>query len=48
VCELLSVLKDEDIIRFTGLGGTTAHEPLHIIATDAYDVVLTAFNYSLL
>jgi len=47
-CELLSELKDEGIIRFAGLGGTTAYELPHIIDTGAYDVVLTAFNYSLL
>jgi aryl-alcohol dehydrogenase-like predicted oxidoreductase len=48
VCELLSELKSQGIIRFTGLGGTTAYTLAHIIATGEYDVVLTAFNYSLL
>jgi aryl-alcohol dehydrogenase-like predicted oxidoreductase len=48
VCELLEELKDEGLIRFTGLGGTTAYQLPHIIATGYYDVVLTAFNYSLL
>jgi aryl-alcohol dehydrogenase-like predicted oxidoreductase len=48
VCELLSELKAEGVIRFTGLGGTTAYTLPHIIATGEYDVVLTAFNYSLL
>jgi aryl-alcohol dehydrogenase-like predicted oxidoreductase len=48
VCELLDELKGEGIVRFTGLGGTTAYTLAHIIATGAYDVVLTAFNYSLL
>lgn len=48
VCELLDELKAEGLIRFAGLGGTTAYELPHIIATGAYDVVLTAFNYSLL
>lgn len=48
VTELLDELKSEGIIRFTGLGGTTAYELAHIIATGEYDVVLTAFNYSLL
>jgi len=47
-CELLSELKQEGIIRFSGLGGTTAYALAHIIATGEYDVVLTAFNYSLL
>jgi len=48
VNELLAELKEEGIIRFTGLGGTTAYTLPHIIATGEYDVVLTAFNYSLL
>ena len=48
VCEVLVELKSEGIIRFTGLGGTTAYTLPHIIATGEYDVVLTAFNYSLL
>jgi aryl-alcohol dehydrogenase-like predicted oxidoreductase len=48
VCELLDELKAEGIVRFTGLGGTTAYTLPHILATGAYDVVLTAFNYSLL
>ena len=46
--ELLQELKDDGIISYTGLGGSTAHELPHILATGAYDVVLTAFNYSLL
>jgi aryl-alcohol dehydrogenase-like predicted oxidoreductase len=48
VCDLLAELKSEGVIRFTGLGGTTAYTLAHIIATGEYDVVLTAFNYSLL
>ena len=48
VCDLLDQLKSEKIIRFTGLGGTTAYQLPHIMATGNYDVVLTAFNYSLL
>src|SRR5579875_713762 len=48
VNELLDELKAEGIIRFTGLGGTTAYELPRIVATGRYDVVLTAFNYSLL
>jgi aryl-alcohol dehydrogenase-like predicted oxidoreductase len=48
VVELLAELKAEDVIRYTGLGGTTAYTLAHIIATGQYDVVLTAFNYSLL
>jgi aryl-alcohol dehydrogenase-like predicted oxidoreductase len=48
VCELLDELKAEGVIRFAGLGGTTAYTLPHIISTGEYDVVLTAFNYSLL
>jgi aryl-alcohol dehydrogenase-like predicted oxidoreductase len=48
VTELLAELKSEGIVRFTGLGGTTAYELARIIDTGEYDVVLTAFNYSLL
>jgi len=48
VNELLQELKSEKIIRFTGLGGTTAYQLPRIMATGNYDVVLTAFNYSLL
>jgi aryl-alcohol dehydrogenase-like predicted oxidoreductase len=48
VTELLAELKGEGIVRFTGLGGTTAYTLARIIATGEYDVVLTAFNYSLL
>ena len=48
VTELLAELKAEGLIRFTGLGGTTAYILADIIATGEYDVVLTAFNYSLL
>ena len=48
VAELIDELKQEGIIQYTGLGGTTAYEMVHIINTGAYDVVLTAFNYSLL
>lgn len=48
VNDLLDELKAEGRIRFTGIGGTTAYELPPIIATGRYDVVLTAFNYSLL
>lgn len=48
VRELLEELKAEGIIRFAGLGGTTAYELPRIMSTGAFDVVLTAFNYSLL
>ncbi len=48
VLEVLDDLKRQGVIRFTGLGGTTAYEMPHIIKTGKFDVVLTAFNYSLL
>lgn len=48
VIELLEELKREGVIRFTGIGGTTAYTLAHLIATGSFDVVLTAFNYSLL
>jgi len=48
VMEVLDDLKRQGVIRFTGLGGTTAYEMAHIIKTGKFDVLLTAFNYSLL
>ena len=48
VRELLEELKQEGLVRWTGLGGTTVYELPRIMATGAFDVVLTAFNYSLL
>ena len=48
VLELLEQLKRDGVIGYTGLGGTTAYELAHIIRTGRFDVVLTAFNYSLL
>ena len=48
VTELLEELKEEGLIRFTGIGGTTAHEMARVISSGKFDVVLTAFNFSLL
>jgi aryl-alcohol dehydrogenase-like predicted oxidoreductase len=48
VREFLEELKQEKLISFIGLGGTTAYEMPRILAAGGYDVVLTAFNYSLL
>ena len=48
VIELMDELKRAGVIRFTGIGGTTAYTMAHLIATGRFDVVLTAFNYSLL
>jgi aryl-alcohol dehydrogenase-like predicted oxidoreductase len=48
VNELLHELKAENLVGFTGLAGTTAHEMATLIDNSDYDVVLTAFNFSLL
>lgn len=48
VIELLEELKQAGVVRFTGIGGTTAYTMAHLIASGRFDVVLTAFNYSLL
>ena len=48
VLELMADLKRDGVISYTGLGGTTAYELARIIRTGKFDVVLTAFNYSLL
>ena len=48
VMSLFQDLKRQGIVRFIGLGGTTAYLLPHIIRTGHFDVVLTAFNYSLL
>ena len=48
VLEVLDELKKQGVIRFTGIGGTTAYELAHLVRTGKFDVVLTAFNYSLL
>jgi len=46
--EVLQEMRDEGIIDYLGLGGTTAYEMAHVIRSGKFDVVLTAFNYSLL
>ncbi len=48
VLEVLEELKQRGVVRFTGLGGTTAYELPHVMRTGRFDVALTAFNYSLL
>ena len=48
VTEYLAELRAEGLVRFTGLGGTTPYILARICATGQFDVVLTAFNYSLL
>ncbi len=46
VVDLMQELKQEGLVKFTGLGGTTAYALARIMATGQYDVVLTAFNSS--
>ena len=48
VMDVLAELRDQGRIGYIGLGGTTAYELARIIQTGKFDVVLTAFNYSLL
>ena len=48
VSDLLAELKDKGLIKYIGLGGTTAYQMPRIMETGIYDVVLTAFQYSLL
>lgn len=48
VIEVMDQLKKSGTIKYTGLGGTTAYEMVPIIRTGRFDVILTAFNYSLL
>ena len=48
VMEVLDELKASGAVKYIGLGGTTVSEMLHIVNTGKFDVLLTAFNYSLL
>ena len=48
VMDFLAEMKEQGIVRFIGLGGTTAYALARLIRTGKFDVVLTAFNYSLL
>jgi aryl-alcohol dehydrogenase-like predicted oxidoreductase len=48
VMTLLEDLKRQGVVKAIGLGGTTAYEIVPIIETGRFDVLLTAFNYSLL
>jgi D-threo-aldose 1-dehydrogenase len=48
VIEALDELKKKGMIKYTGVGGTTAHELALVCDSGKFDVVLTAFNYSLL
>lgn len=48
VMEFLDEMKQKGLIKYTGLGGTTVYEMLRLVKTGKFDVLLTAFNYSLL
>lgn len=48
VTEVLEELKQRGLVRYTGLAGTTVYEMARIVEKANYDVLLTAFNYSLL
>ncbi len=48
VMGVLDALRAEGRIGYLGLGGTTAYDMARLIDTGKFDVVLTAFNYSLL
>jgi aryl-alcohol dehydrogenase-like predicted oxidoreductase len=48
VLEMFDEFKAQGKIRFTGLGGTTAYEIVPLMKSGHFDVILTAFNYSLL
>lgn len=48
VMRVLEEARAEGLVRWIGLGGTTAYEIVPLIRTGKFDVLLTAFNYSLL
>jgi len=48
VLEFLQELKKDSIIKYIGLGGTTVYEMTHLVNSGKFDVLLTAFNCSLL
>lgn len=48
VLELLQELKSAGVTRFIGVGGTTPYPMARVLETGHYDVLLTAFQYSLL
>ncbi len=48
VIEVIDALKREGRVKHVGLGGTTAYDMARLIRTGRFDVVLTAFNTSLL
>lgn len=48
VLDFLADMKRQGIIKYIGLGGTTAYELAYLVRSGKFDVVLTAYNYSLL
>lgn len=48
VMEVIEALKAEGRVGHVGLGGTTAYDMARLVRTGRFDVVLTAFNTSLL
>lgn len=48
VCDFLEECREDGLVDYTGLGGTTVYSMKHLIEKGSFDVVLTAFNSSLL
>lgn len=48
VLEVLADLKRQGIIKYIGIGGTTTSEMAYLCRTGIFDVVLTAYEYSIL
>jgi aryl-alcohol dehydrogenase-like predicted oxidoreductase len=48
VLEVLQAFQAEGRIKYLGLGGTGVTELAHLVNSGKFDVVLTAFNYSIL
>lgn len=48
VIDIIEELKEKSLIRYSGIGGTTVYEMTRIVERGNFDVLLTAFNYSLL
>jgi aryl-alcohol dehydrogenase-like predicted oxidoreductase len=48
VLDLMLELRRQGLIRYLGLGGTTAYEMTSLVGTGNFDVLLTALNYSML
>ncbi len=48
VLDFLLELKGKGLVKHIGLGGTTVNEMTQLVSTGKFDVLLTAFNYSVL